>query len=200
MRLRRLGVQRIAGLGVLGLLLACPASATVIVDTGPGPGRGGWFVRCDDVTFQWLAAEFTLAEATSLTSVEGWMRAYTGTPHATVAIYADGGNVPAESPLYLSTPFAVRGAGWYGVGGVHWPLSAGTWWVAFQAHEGWAVMPVLPTSPLVNEVYSLDTGASWSPLDLNLGVRIEGEPMPEPSTMLLVGSGLLGLIRFRRRG
>jgi hypothetical protein len=187
-------VRRIAGSGIVALVLASPASATLIVDTGPGPLSGGYVLGDEfGLGTRWLAAEFTLAGAAVLTSVEGWMWAFQGTPNVQAAIYTDGGEVPG-SLLYTSAPFIPGATGesadWYGVSGLGWALGAGSWWVSFQADEDIAGMPYPSASPLSDYAsrrtrFSTDWNADDS---LGFGVRIEADPIPEPATLLLLAS------------
>jgi hypothetical protein len=50
--------------------------------------------------------------------------------------------------------------------------------------------------------FSITDGKVWNDLGVggtNYGFIVEYESVPEPSTMLLLGSGLVGLVAFRKR-
>ena len=86
------------------LLGAGIASATLIIDTGPGPFGGGW----DLDAHQWLAAEFSLGASFTITDVQGWIgngqqSQITGT--VTAVIYTDGGTCQEQN---CSRPHSLR--------------------------------------------------------------------------------------------
>ena len=83
-----------------------------------------------------------------------------------------------------------------------WSLDAGTYWVSFEVRPGEndynGSMPFSAPNPLINEARWQD--GTWISADNHdIGVRIEGDPVPEPATMLLLGSGLAGLGIFRKK-
>ena len=86
------------------LLLTHAASAALIVDTGEPPEAFmGWTLAGWPA---WLAGEFTLSQAYTVTDVVGWMFEVVA-GDMTVAIYGDGGVVPdTSSELYSQTFYA----------------------------------------------------------------------------------------------
>src|SRR3989338_7374321 len=116
---------------VLVLIIPSQAHALFIVDTGQPTTDGGYYLS----SIQWLAAEFTLNQAYTLTGVYSWMGGYPTPDYATLAIYGDGGEIPDVSDeLYSQSFFVSSGGGssynWHGPSGLNLPLPAGSYWVA----------------------------------------------------------------------
>jgi hypothetical protein len=193
-------------LSLIVVILTVPlhARADYIVDTGTPSGDLAWALHSD----QWLAAEFSLGMAYTLTDIEGYMLDNIG--QLTVAIYGDGGEVPDTGNEFYSQSFTVPGDSqtpydWYGLSGLSWSLLTGTYWVAFEVRAGDTYnggMREDPPNPLADEA-AKTSGPNYFECDgLYLGIKIQGTPgapVPEPATMLLFGSGLAGLFGFRRK-
>ena len=204
-------IKKIA-IAVVVLMLGCclQAQAAVIVDTGDAgsaPSGNTWSLY----HYQWLAAEFSLGQATTITDVYGWIANYTGGT-ASLAIYADGGETPVSAPALFSANFNVvaselaGGADWHGASGLSWDLDAGTYWASFESRPNDTYnggMPSPSANPLVNEAYWY--GSNWYAYDdLNFGVKIlgnagSGPVVPEPASMILMGIGLAGAAMRRRK-
>jgi hypothetical protein len=159
---------------------------------------------------QWLAGEFTLGQAYTVTDVVGWMHEWTA-GNMTVAIYGDGGAVPdTSSELYSHTFYADLSTtgddAWVGAEGVSWNLGPGTFWAAFEVRTGstWFGMPMSAPSPLDNYAYT-SAGVWTNDPDIDLGLRIFGDRLqpvviPAPGALLLggLGLGVVGWLRRRR--
>jgi hypothetical protein len=181
--------------------LVSSASATVIVDTGPGPAEGGGWSLYDT---SWLGAGFSLLNNTTLTDIYGWM-AGVGTAH--IGIYDDGGGLPGGE--LFSSQFTLESTNdWYGLSGLDWGLAAGDYWVTFEVRSDDSLvsgsMPEPSANPLPTAYRNLSSSSfSWQgPNSLEIGVLIEGTPVPEPSTFILLGAGLAGLgfvVRRRKK-
>lgn len=196
------------------LLLIIPTHgfAVTIVDTGEPPDScGGWSLYYTQDNNQWLAAEFSIDNpGYTITDIEGWMKSDPG-KSLTLAVYGDGGGTPDASNELYSGIITSSASGniwndWYGLHNLAWSLDAGTYWVSFEVRPGNnynGSMPFPAPNPLGKDEARWQDGtwirisADHSPLDI--GVRIEGDPVPEPATMLLLGSGLVGIVGFRRK-
>lgn len=193
---------------------ALPAQSALLVDTGPGPaGLPGnlWVFNGGDK----LAGQFTLATDTSIGSIQGWMGIDTFVTSGfnfDIHIYSDLHGLP-ELSMFSGSAFAAAptnvpageeyGFDWHGLSGLNWNLAPGTYWVTFEGTN--PIQSALMPGPSVNPLarYSTNTvvtnGAWVAADDLKLGIRIEGSPVPIPSAIWLLGSGLFGLIGFAAR-
>jgi len=186
------------------MVLPNAVHADMIIDTGQPPDEmGGHSLFWD----QWLAGEFTLTEAYTITDVLGWMYNGEGSGDVKVVIYGDGGDVPDGSVLYsytsdLSLVLPAGHNDWAGAQGVSWYLEAGTYWAAFEIPESDVEygMPSPAPSPLANYAYT--SYGTWYNEHTNFGIRISGEPVvvPVPAAFILgiIGLGSAGL-GLRRR-
>lgn len=177
------------------------ANAAFIVDTGDPTGDSVWLL---DST-EWLAGEFLLSAEHTITDIKGYLQCLVGdTVYA--AIYSDGGDTPGSR--LFSQDFSVQAGpfdNWVGPSGLSWFLSPGTYWVAFEVRAGsdfLGGMRADSPNPLGNEAaYDADaTVPFWFAYDeADIGVKIQGNPIPIPSAVWLLGSGLLGIVGIRRK-
>ncbi len=195
--------------GLCLLVLGATAHAGLIVDTGPGTlsASGNAFGSA-----QWLAAEFVLDRPYYITRLEGWMSAETLLDDLrgqtfSISIWGDGGDVPAfdaASRLYTNGAEIVGAdvANWEGYNityGNGLELAQGTYWIVFEYRTpngntyANGAMPGNSPTPLLNEAY-LDNPTTWAADDdLNLGIRIYGNPIPAPLPIATMAIGLLAI-------
>ncbi|MBW2423863.1 MAG: PEP-CTERM sorting domain-containing protein [Deltaproteobacteria bacterium] len=174
-----------------------------VVDTGPGAETGGLTLTQS----QWLGAKFSLEQAYTITSVEGWLVNLASLFELPVmaVIYGDAGEVPDTSDTLFEEEFDLVPnffePGWSGVSGLSFDLEAGTYWLAFEVRDPEAIssaaMPPTSLQELSDYAYR-PSGGEWIGDDsANLGIRIGA--IPEPGTALLLGVGL-GLLARQREG
>ena len=205
---------------LLFVLLALPlyARATLLIDTGtPDEYVGSWILgTMFDGYSQNLAQRFELNQSWIVDGLCGYFDPFCcegGT--ATIALYGD---VLGQDPL--GNPGTVPGTGreyyhgrvaigetkdWYGITGVKTVLDPGAYWIAYEIRSGdtfYGGMPDMAPYPLpggawTNQGVWVHNLNSVDPLDL--GVRVDAQPVPEPASFCLLGGGLLGVLGFAKR-
>lgn len=208
-------------------IIASSANAIVIYDTlyneytnANGNCEGGWAVFGGFYEMQ-LADDFTIAFETRITAVT--VRNVTfGVAPASQArlrfLSAGSGNAPGAElngrygdlvrvieSEFDDTFFDADNVFGRDVRaeGLNYTLPAGTYWVGLQAvTEDWHYTTSGQYGMGLNahgrDFMNYD-GDDWYSFDVDLNMRVEGDIVPEPMTMIAVGGGLVALIARRRR-
>jgi hypothetical protein len=160
--------------------LACCAGiaqAGYIVDTGPGqsPLPGAPSLISAGVSYQHFGATFTVAEPSTITSVEGWI----GTGLGQVVMELHDGPTPNDTLLYSATVTITDPAnGWRGATALVWPVAPGDYTIAVIAQPGFSgSMVPAPPQPLGTEWFSNPFNPNWSMTTYDLGWRVGAVPL-----------------------
>jgi hypothetical protein len=189
--------------GFMLILFVTGAHAAYLVDTG----EDALATKPVLASTQWLAGEFVLDNRSTITDIEGWMQERPGA--VTIAISngattTQGGEIPG-SEIY-SQSFELGDISyhmeWHGISSLSWILDPGTYWVSFEIREGRTYSGLMKkaANPLSNNAYY--SNEAWVPYDgTDLAVKIQGNVsgVPIPGAIWLLGSGLFGLVGFRRK-
>jgi hypothetical protein len=205
-KFERRNVRRVT-LGIVALLLAAGpppmACAVVIFDTGTPDEYSNLAVLADPTlsAAQFLAQDFTLTAPAQIDTVEAYLGGLAGET-ITMDLASKIGMSAAPSDLLSSfsllMPGNIPNDGAFVSATVNQVLQPGTYFLVFSAGTSVAWMPIAaPTAignrfiatdisfPFVNVNTTLPIASKLSSLSLNLGIRISGTVIPEPSPVVI---------------
>jgi hypothetical protein len=206
--------------GLLGVLLVLtlapvPVQASVIVYHNGPPNQ----VNGNEIT-KWIQAEdFEFAQPIRLTDIHFWSLEGTTDYQGSIAytIYSDGGGAPGavlareevNPTTRIGTGVSAFGLDEYAYGLNITPifLTPGTYWLGLHngplttsigANFYWETTAANATLTGREDETPFDVDG-WSATSSEHAFYLTGDPVPEPGTLFLIGTGITGLGLLRRR-
>jgi hypothetical protein len=197
----------------LFLLQGGTAPGAMILDTGTNSPSYPSYALRDDT---WFAGKFTTSQTWNVGAMEGYIRTFTADMVAvSIYTYSGDGTVPAGTPLFTKTfqSQPTGSVGWQGTTGFAGTLAAGSYWIAFEVRDGstfygsMGAYAAPPNGAMSPEAYTSNGEWLFAPNNLDenipvpplyLSVRIAESQVPVPGALWLLGSGLVGLVGWRK--
>jgi len=203
-------------LSILSLCLSLAGVAGAVTYNVLNTGNNGlnpekWFYDVDGSNG--YAGKFTTTQTWKIEDMQGYFDTTItgGTNHhggvVNINIYTYDPNLPATTlgtflfGIFFTAADATKG--WQGTTGYAGTLPAGSYWISFEIPSGSTFYGKIGSTaaqpdPMLDEAYHW---GKWNrDLTPDLSARIAGLPVPLPGAVWLLGSGLLGLVGWRRFG
>ena len=178
------------------------ANTAVIIDSGT-PNNGYTVIENDSSEYKSLGIRVSFTESQSITSIRSYFNSG-DINTATLSLFTDNAGT-IDNQLYsqsFSFP-AMNTDAWAGLSGVYWQVTAGNYWVTYEANQGAGSIYMSSTSfPFV---YKNDPSSGWisdgsNPLSLVISAySVNPVPEADTSAMLLMGAGVTGFMARRRK-
>ncbi len=189
---------------VFTVFISSACWAALIYDTGPGSDSSyGWSLNSG----QWLGKRVNFSQDYNIDKIEGWMNVYSnGAGEYRTTIYTDSDLDLLPDTLlysYTETLTSLQPAAWRSFD-VDFQLSKDTdYWVFFETDSAsGGAMPGSATPPDSLQYYGRQPGIGFyvaENYDFGLRLYSEAGVVPEPSSLSLLGLGLFGLMKRRRK-
>lgn len=178
------------------------ANTAVIIDSGT-PNNGYTVIENDSSGYKSLGFRVSFTESQSITSIRSYFNSG-DINTATLSLFTDNAGT-IDNQLYSQsfTLPAMNTDAWAGLSGVYWQVTAGNYWVTYEANQGAGSIYMSSTSfPFVykNDPYSGWISDGSNPLSLVISAySVNPVPEADTSAMLLMGAGVTGFMARRRK-
>lgn len=208
--MKRATLSAVISLAVIASILSLETSmeAAVVFTNLVGNCCGGFAVDGANYGTVSLGASFTPAGNYLMTDAQVMVfqvLGFGGDPNFNVSLFSDAGGVPGASIATLGTGLVAPAGGGIVVASGSIPtLSAGTtYWLVLTPFDNstqvaWE-MGGSPLVPLAFSTSSTGAGGWFASGAFDEQFQIDGTPVPEPSSLFLMASGVVGAIAARRR-
>ena len=201
-RIHAMNKTLLASLSAAAALLALPAHAATVVDTGTPNGQAVGALAFDSE--DWADAQVSFASESTIANIQGHILGGATGETFDISLLANDGRFGPGDVLYTTT--ATFGSdGWNGASLTGWNVAAGSYWVEFEIQGAdtlgsssvtGALLDLGAPNPVANTVSTGDAGFTYQASPLSFGLRVDASvvsAVPESSSTALMLAGLAWL-------